>query len=105
MDKVTPADLMTFFWVGAALIAFALAIWALIDKIKKARQPAQELKHWQMETDQKLDKDKKRIDSLEEGNVVLIKAISAMLSHEITGNSIDKLKEARDQLTTYLIER
>lgn len=26
MDKVTPDDLMTFLWVGAALVAFALAV-------------------------------------------------------------------------------
>ena len=30
MDKVTPEALITFLWVGAALVAFALAVWALV---------------------------------------------------------------------------
>lgn len=37
MDKLTPDALITFLWVGAALIAFTLSIWALVEKIKKAR--------------------------------------------------------------------
>ena len=104
MDKITPEALITFLWVAAALVAFTLSVWALADKIRKARQPKLDLERWQMETEQRLDKGKKRIDSLEEGNVVLCKAILAMLNHEITGNSVERLKQAQD-LQNYLVER
>ena len=105
MDKLTPDAIITFLWVAAALIAFTLSVWALVEKIRKARQPKLDLEQWQRETDLKLDKDKKRIDSLEDGNVVLCKAILAMLNHEITGNSIERLKQAQQDLQNYLIER
>ena len=105
MDKITPDALMTFLWVGAALIAFTLSIWALIEKIMKARQPALDSAQWRRETDAKLDRDKKRIDSLEDGNKVLLRGILAMLNHEITGNSVDKLKAAQDEITKYLITK
>lgn len=105
MDKVTPDALMTFFWVGAALIAFALAIWGLIEKIRKARQPSLDAEQWRRDTDGKLKRDKERIDSLEEGNKALVKGMLAMLNHEITGNSVDKLKTAQAELTKWLIDR
>ena len=98
MDKVTPDNLMTFFWVGAAIVAFALAVWALVEKIHKTAENRRKI------TD-RLDADKERIDSLEEGNKAICRGVLALLSHEINGNSIDKLKSAHQGLTDYLINR
>ena len=98
MDKVTPEALMTFLWVGAALVAFALAVWALVDRIKKQAE-------WKNEVNAKLSKDKGRIDGLEEGQKVICRGILALLSHEINGNSVDKLKNAQQGITDYLIEK
>ena len=105
MDKLTPEALITFLWVAAAIVAFVIALWNLADKIKAARRPNEELRRWQAETDAKLDRDKKRLDTLEEGQRTLCRGILALLSHEINGNSIDKLKDAQIDLTNYLIER
>ena len=98
MDKVKPEDLMTFLWVGAALVAFVIAVWTLIDKIKKASE-------WRRSIDQKLDSDKRRIDVVEDGNKAICRGVLALLSHEINGNSVDKLKDARDVITEYLIDK
>ena len=53
-----------------------------------------------------------RVQVLEQSHKTQDKAIGAMcatllamLEHEITGNSIDKLKAARDELHEYLIHR
>ena len=73
-------------------------MWALVDKVKKASE-------WRQSVADKLDRDKNRIDSLEAGNKVICRGILALLSHEINGNSADKLKDAKDELTNYLIER
>lgn len=102
MDKLTPDALITFLWVGAALVAFTLAVWGLIEKIKKARQPSIDAAQWRRDTDAKLKRDKERIDSLEDGNRVMMRGQIAMLNHIITGNSIDKLKEAKDEMIKYL---
>ena len=42
---------------------------------------------------------------LEEGNRVICRGILAMLSHEINGNSKDKLISSQQEITNYLIER
>lgn len=97
MDKITPDMLMTFLIVAAALIGFVLLVWQLIDRIKNASKPAKELAQWREETD-------RRLDRYEEQGTVTLKAINAMLSHEINGNSTDKLKGAQDAITDYLIE-
>lgn len=102
MKDLTPDALITFLWVGAALIAFALSVWALVEKIRKARQPALDTAQWRRDTDTKLKRDKERIDSLEDGNRVMMRGQIAMLNHIITGNSIDKLKEAKDEMIKYL---
>lgn len=98
MDKVTPEALTTFLWVGAALVAFAIAIWTLVDKIKKAGQ-------WREQTRLMLDRDKRRINNLEDGQKAICRGILALLSHEINGNSTEKLKDAQADITNYLIER
>lgn len=105
MDKLTPDALVTFLWVGAALLAFALAIWALVDKIRAAHKPAEDLADWRADVNHKLDKDRKRIDSLDAGQKAISRGMLALLNHQITGNSIDKLKEAQNELTDYLINR
>lgn len=98
MDKVTPDALTTFLWVAAALVAFALAVWGLVDKIKNASA-------WKKDIQRKLENDNKRIDGLEEGNKAICRGVLALLSHEINGNSVDKLRSAHEGLTNYLIER
>ena len=105
MDKLTPDALVTFLWVAAALIAFVLAVWSLIDHIKKARKPKDDLQQWQRETDAKLASDKKRLDTLEDGQKVMLRGINAIISHEINGNSIDKLQKSQNEIMEYLIER
>lgn len=46
-----------------------------------------------------------RITAIEEGNKVLCRGILALLSHEINGNSIDKLTSAQQEITDYLIDK
>ena len=105
MDKLTPDMLMTFLIVAAALVAFALAILALVDRIKKTREPKDKLAQWQQETDDKLQNDKKRLDSLEKGQGVMLRGINAIISHEINGNSTDKLTKSQQEIMDYLIDR
>lgn len=71
------------------------------------------------EIDRKLATDKTRLDehtrilgshqdqlsNIERGNKVMCRGILALLSHEINGNSDDKLKESQQEITNYLIDR
>ena len=98
MKDLTPEMLMTFLIVAAGLIGFVLLIWQLIDRIKAASKPARELSQWRTDTE-------RRLDASEKQGKIMLKGISALLSHEINGNSVDKLSKAQAEITNYLIDR
>lgn len=98
MDKITPEMLMTFLIVAAALIGFILLVWQLVDRIRAASKPARELAEWRTKTD-------KRLEDAEGGQKVICRGILALLSHEINGNSTDKLKASQTEIQNYLIDR
>ena len=47
---------------------------------------------------------KNRVDQLEVGNKALCHGVFALLSHEVNGNSIDKLTKAQDAMRNFLID-
>ena len=105
MDKVTPDDLMTFLWVCAALVAFTLAVWGLVDKIKNARKPAENIAEWRRSVEQRLANDKARIDSIDEGQKGLCHGVLALLNHELHNGNSDEMEKAKKGIYNYLIER
>lgn len=71
------------------------------------------------EIDRKLATDKSRLDEhtrilgtqqdklaeISQGNKVTCRGVLALLSHEINGNSNDKLKDSQKEITDYLIDK
>lgn len=98
MDKLTPDMVMIFLVVAAALVGFVLAVWTLVDKIRAARKPSIELQNWRKVTDD-------RLTAAEQGNKVICRGILALLSHEINGNSVEKLTNAQTEITNFLINK
>ena len=105
MENLTMIQLRDFAIVAIAIMGFIVLVGNVVKVIKEWRKPGMSEAEWKRDVDQKLDKDNKRIASLEDGNKVICKALIAMLSHEINGNSIEKLKKAMSDLQDYLIER
>ena len=97
MDKVTPEAFMTFLWVSAALIAFTLAVWGLVDKIRKASKPRRDMEE-QLEQILRVQKAQGEIQQ------EMCKSLLATMSHEINGNSIEKLTAAQTSLTGVLVK-
>ena len=60
---------------------------------------------WQQETNTKLDRDNKRLNTLEDGQKVMLRGINALISHEINGTSVDKLNKSQSEIMEYLIDR
>lgn len=94
MDKITPEMVMSSLVVAAALIGFALLCWQLVDKIRAARKPQAELQA-------RIE----RLENLEKGQQVMLRAINSIISHEINGNSSEKLKMSQQEILDYLIEK
>lgn len=105
MENITMIQLRDFAIVAIAIMGFIVLVGNVVKVIKEWRKPGMSEAEWRRDVDQKLDKDNKRIASLEDGNKVICKALIAMLSHEINGNSTEKLKQAMSDLQDYLIER
>lgn len=105
MDKLTPDMMMNFLVVAAALVAFVVLVWNLVDKIRAARKPKDDFNEWRRETDAKLSRDKEHLDALEDGQRVFLRAMNALISHEINGNSTDKLQKSQQEIMDYLIAK
>ena len=52
-----------------------------------------------------LNATKSRVDRLDNDSKALLHGMSALLSHEATGNSIDKIKKTNATMNNYLIDR
>ena len=81
------------------------AIWAVWKIIKELRKPNQEVKDKLNKHDKLLDTDNKRLKEIEDSNHMVLQCLLSIINHGITGNGIEKMKEARDQLQEFLINR
>jgi hypothetical protein len=68
------------------------------ERIEKVEKHLEEVDHF-------LEKDKKRLDGLEEGNRATQRALIALLDHGIDGNNIKQMQDAKTELMTNLINR
>lgn len=90
----------------AAVVAVFKAIYGSATAPNKAQDKRIELLEGKVEViEQKLDADYKRLNMIEEQYKICLQAILALLSHEINGNSIDKLEKAKADIEAYLISR
>lgn len=52
-----------------------------------------------------LERDKRKIDILEESVKLLLRGQMQLITHELDGNHVDKLAEVRDAIHDHLLER
>ena len=105
----TVADVL---WFCGAVCTVAAAIAVFYKALVKVHEPEhiQDQRLDALEQQVKkfaeyLDRDNRRLNSLDEGNRVTQQALLALMSHAINGNDIDKLSRAKDDLENYLINK
>lgn len=100
--------------IGAAAVILLMigAYNAVMSAIKTHReekrrreQPVNSLEETVNKHDERLKRDHERLNDLEEANRIQMRALMAMLHHEIDGNSTDGLKKSYDEIQQYLIEK
>ncbi len=96
--SITIQTILAFFG-GVSVIGGGLTV------IIKMLNPFKILNEKVKSHDTMLENDNKRLKSIEETNKVICKSMFALLDHEITGNSIEKLKNAKQDMQEYLIGR
>ena len=84
----------------------AMTAWKNYQEEKRRRkQPVTSLERIVQEHEERLKRDYNRLNELENGNRIMMRAMMAMLSHEINGNSDDKLRFSYDEIQQFLIDR
>ena len=105
LENLSLVQIKDFVIVVVAILAFVVLIGNAIKTIKEWRKPNMTEQEWRRGVDAALSDYNKRIETLEEGHRVICRALMAMLSHEINGNSTDKLTKALADLNDYLINK
>lgn len=90
-----------------------ILIYTLVQKSKEPANKIQtEFDEFKKQVEQKFqeydlhfDKDVRRIEDLEEGSIVMIESVQAILKHSIDGNNIEGLKDADKNIDKYLVLR
>ena len=91
--------------VGGA-VAIIAKIFAPIKEMNKRIDALEKLhKDDQKGNENRFKTDLIAIEQLEESNKRICKCMVALMDHEITGNSIERMKKTRDELNDYLIEK
>lgn len=84
------------------LIAALWGVWKIIKEIKK---PSEDLVAKVNLHDELLKKDNERLKEVETSNKMILQCLLIIINHDITGNGIEKMKETRDELQEYLINK
>lgn len=116
MEQITYQQL-----VGAVAVILVLlgAYNTIMSAIKTHREekrlrdsPVVKLQERVDRHDELLQKDKDRLDAMEnrmqdmgEQSTIMLRGVRALLSHEINGNSTDKLESSMTEIDDYLIGR
>ena len=111
-DTAITFTLSDVLWLCGAVCTVAAAIAVFYRAMVKAHEP-EHIQDQRLDALEKqvqkfaeyLDRDNRRLNSLDEGNRVTQQALLALMSHAINGNDIDKLSRAKDDLESYLINK
>lgn len=110
-----PLQELTFTGVIGALLVILLFIDVYVkimsavktyrEEKKRKDAPVSNIEETVKSHDEKLKKDHERLNSLEEAIRVLMRSQIAQLDHEISGNSVEKLRESKNEIQQFLIDK
>ena len=109
LKDLTPDSLLLAFLVVLALLGAYTTIMNAVKTWREEKQrkdaPVNTMEEQVRNHDEQLQRGRERIEDLEESNRIIMRALMAMLSHEINGNSDDRLRASFDEIQAYLIDR
>lgn len=85
--------------------SFIAGLWGVWKIVKEVRKPNTDLKAKVEKHDQLLDKDNKRLAEVEKSNQMILKSLMVIINHDITGNGVETMKQTRDDIQQFLINR
>lgn len=104
MEALTLVQIRDFVIVLLAILAFIVLIGNVVKTIREWTKPGQTVAQWRADMDDSVKDNSERIKKVEDGNKIIMKALMAIMNHEINGNSVDKLQKSLQELNDYLID-
>ena len=85
--------------------ALVASLWGLWKIVKEWKKPSDDLKSTVDKHDALLDNDNKRLKEIEDSNRMILQCLLVLINHSITGNGIEKMKDIREELEAFLINK
>lgn len=85
--------------------ALVTALWGLWKIVKELKKPNDDLKAIVEKHENLINNDNKRLKEIEDSNRMILQCLLIIINHDITGNGIEKMKTARDELQDFLINK
>ena len=109
MADITFEKLVGMMVVALVLIGAYNTIMTAIkthrEETRRRNAPVDNLETTIQKHDERLKNDHERLTDLEKANRIQMRALMAMLHHEIDGNSTDGLKKSYAEIQQYLIDK
>ena len=84
---------------------FIGAIWGVVKIIKEIKKPNDDKTKMLLEHEKKLKEDDERLKEIEPTDKLILQSLLVIINHDITGNGIEQLKNTRDDIQEYLINK
>ena len=84
---------------------FIVSIWGVVKIYKEWKKPSDDLKSQVAKNTEQLKTDDERLKEIEETDKLILQSLLVIINHDITGNGIEALKKARDEIQEYLINK
>lgn len=94
-------------WLVGILVvasAFVLLVNAM-NALKKLFEPNQQMRAQLKDHEERLKRGDERFEQQSENDHMMLSCLFVMMNNIVTGNSVDKVKEKRDELQEYLSNR
>lgn len=90
----------------ATLITLIITLGRALNKPNRTQDGRLDaLESWRSTVEKRLNDGSDHFDTIDKGMRITQEALLALMSHAINGNDIDKLREAKNKLENYLIEK
>lgn len=105
MDQPIVISMSDILLLAGAIVTISAAIKVIFEAIGQILKPNKTQNARISELESRSVSELNRLGKLEEGNIITQRALLALLAHGIDGNDIQAMKDAKEDLTNYLITR
>lgn len=84
---------------------FIVSVWGVVKIYKEWTKPKEDQKNMVKDHEKKLIEYDDRLKEIEAADKLILQSLLVIINHDITGNGINQLKDVRDDLQEFLINK